>query len=631
MKRPLIPAAAIAACAALSCGRAPRAAVHAAAPKLIVLGIDGMDPAFLERHWSDLPNLDKLHRTGTVQRLATVMPPQSPVAWSTFITGMSPGGHGVWDFIHRSPETLQPLSSMGDVIAPKWQIPLGPYLLPVSKGRIETFRIGKPFWEVLGEHGIPATILRMPTNFPALEDDEEQLSGMGTPDLRGTFGTFSYFTDEAGVTAREVGGGRFVPVRVENHHATLRIIGPPDSLRRDGADTSIDVAVDVDPSGGAARFESQGHEIVLAQGEWSGWIHARFPLMPGVSAAGMYRIYAKELHPGFRVYVSPINLDPSAPELPIANPPEYARELADAVGPYYTQGMPEDTAALREGVFTLDEYIGQSRLVSQEHLALLRYAVDHLRSGFLFFHFFGVDQDSHILWARHEDKLLDTYRLVDNQIGWVREHAPDVRLMVMSDHGFTTFDRAVHVNRWLVAHGLMTLKDPGDTSDAEGFRNVDWTRTRAYAVGLNGVYLNLAGREKYGIVEPLDVDGVIAEIRDGLKDLRDPETGENAIAEVYETAKLYHGAGMKNAPDLLVGYRPGYRASWQTAVGGTPPGMIVANDDAWIGDHCIDARFVPGVLLANWPLRVSGPSLADLPEEILKDFGLAPPREMAGL
>lgn len=616
---------------ATCCG--PGSVVRAHAPEVIVLGIDAMDPNFLESHWGDLPNLHQLASGGAFRRLATVMPPQSPVAWATFISGSDPSYHGIFDFIHRRPDTLEPFSSMGEAVGAGWEIPIGPYLIPLTPGKIETFRRGTPFWEILAKHGIPVTVLRMPVNFPPTPggDDDEQLSGMGTPDLRGTFGMFTFFTDAAGAQRRGLSAGTIVPVTLTDHRATLRVLGPANSLRRDHANTSVDITVEVDPEAGAAHFETQGHSFVLGQGQWSGWVHVAFPLIPGLkSAPGMFRVYAKQLHPVFQVYVSPVNLDPSVPAMPITNPPEFGAELARAVGSFYTQGMPQDTAALREGVFTVDEYLRQSRIVSQEHLRLLNYAIEHAPGGLIFFHFFGVDQDSHMLWGKYDDKLLDTYRMVDREVGWVRQHAPNALLLVMSDHGFARFDWAVHVNRWLADHGFMTLKNPSDTGTGEGFTNVDWSRTVAYAVGLNGLYLNLAGRETAGIVQPLDVDGLVADLEKGLLGLRNPANGQQAVEQVFRTSDLYHGPDLQYAPDLLVGYRPGYRGSWQTALGGTPPGEVVPNDDAWLADHCIDSKFVPGVLLSNRKDLADAPALADVTLSILRAYGIEPPRIMAG-
>ena len=599
--------------------------------KVIVLGIDGMDPQFLGRHWESLPNLDRLRRQGEFRRLATTIPPQSPVAWSTFITGMDPGGHGIYDFVHRDPQKLLPFSSMAEISAPGRTFEIGPWVLPLSKGHVHSFRRGTAFWKILAARGVPVNILRMPTNFPPVECEGESLAGMGTPDLRGTFGTFTFFTDHPEEKRREVPGGEIVAVKLENYHATLRLEGPPNTLRKQQPKTAIGIEVDVDPAAPAARFAIGDVQLILREGEWSGWIKVRFPLMPLLQhARGMFRIYAKKLRQGFQVYVSPINIDPEDPELPISEPASYSRTLARSVGPFFTQGIAEDTAALRQGVLSRQEYLAQSRLVAEEHLALLRYGVTHLKSGLLFFHFFGVDQNSHLLWGKYERELLETYQRVDQEIGWVMAQAPDATLIVMSDHGFTAFDRAVHVNAWLRKEGFLKLTDDM-AGDEELFPYVDWANTQAYSLGLNGLYLNLAGRERYGVIKPgPQADAVLKKLSEKLLEFRDPDTGEPVVDTVYRPAQQFQGGALAAAPDLIVGYRPGYRSSWQTALGAVPKAIVVPNTEAWVGDHCIAARFVPGLLLANRRSRVEDPQLADLPVTLLAEFGAPRAEGMVG-
>jgi predicted AlkP superfamily phosphohydrolase/phosphomutase len=615
-----------AALAAAGCGRLPPAS-----KKLIVLGVDGMDPAFLERHWPSLPNLDRLRRDGGFQRLGTTIPPQSPVAWSTFITGLDPGGHGIFDFVHRDPATLAPFSSLGETVESRHRLGIGPYSLPLSAGEVRSFRQGKAFWQILTEQNIPATVLRMPVNFPPVRCQCEELSGMGTPDLEGTFGTFSFFTDDPFATAGEVPGGRIVPVKLAGADAVLPLPGPANSLRKDRARTKVEIVVHVDAAARAARFDLPDTRIILKQGEWSDWQRVSFPMIPGVSAQGMIRIYAKQLTPRLQVYVSPVNIDPGHPDLPISVPSGYSRELSRQIGPFYTQGIAEDTAALRRGIFELTEYLAQSRHVTEEQLALLRYSIRHFQRGVFFQHLLGIDQNSHMLWARHEPELLETYRSIDEAIGWVRKQAPDATLIVMSDHGFAAFDRAFHLNTWLYREGFLTLDDPSATGPDELFAHVDWSRTQAYALGLNGLYLNLRGRERQGTVEPGGaaerLRGVIAR---RLLAYRDPQSQRQPISDVYSPRELFHGDALAFAPDLIVGYSPGYRCSWESALGAVPPLTIEDNRDAWIGDHCIAARHVPGVLLATRPLRVADPQLADVTVTILQEFGVRPPAGLHG-
>jgi predicted AlkP superfamily phosphohydrolase/phosphomutase len=604
--------------AAGGCGRIPPVS-----RKLIVLGVDGMDPGFLERHWSSLPNLDRLRREGDFKRLGTTIPPQSPVAWSTFITGLDPGGHGIFDFVHREPATMAPFSSLGETVESRHKLRIGPYALPLSAGEVRSFRQGKAFWQILSEQGIATTILRMPVNFPPVHCQCQELAGMGTPDLQGTFGTFTFFTDDPLAATEEVAGGRLVRVNLVSGDAALPLEGPVNSLRNDRAQTKIEIVVHVDPAARAARFDLPGRRIILKQGEWSEWLRVRFPMIPTISARGIVRIYAKELSPRLQVYVSPVNIDPAQPDLPISIPAGYSRELAKAMGSFYTQGIAEDTAALRRGVFELPEYLAQSRKVTEEQLALLRYSIQHFERGVFFQHLLGIDQNSHMLWAKHEPELLETYQRIDEAIGWVRQHAADATLIVMSDHGFAAFDRAFHLNTWLYREGFLSLDDPSNTGPDELFAHVDWSRTQAYALGLNGLYLNLRGRERQGIVEPGDAaERLLRVISRRLLEFRDSPSGRQVVSDMYSPREIFHGGALALAPDLIVGYSPDYRGSWQSALGAVLAETIEDNRDAWIGDHCIAARHVPGVLIANRAIKPADPQLADLTVTILNEFGV---------
>ncbi len=618
---------------ALGCAACGRHSASAASKGIVVLGIDGMDPNFLERHWDVLPNLYKLSQEGEFKRLQTTMPPQSPVAWSTFITGRDPGGHGIFDFVHRDPQTMMPVSAMSMAAQGSRTISLGSYELPISAGKVVSFRKGKPFWQILSEHHIATDIIRMPTDFPPVHcDDGFSVAGMGAPDLRGTYGTFAYYTDDDAQKTRSVSGGQIVHVELKNHSAALRIQGPDNSLRKDKAPTYVEMTVHVDPTQPAARFDLGDKQVLLKEGEWSGWIQAEFPMIPGLkSAAGMFRLYAKQLHPKLEVYVSPVNIDPSDPELPITAPESYSKQLTKDIGLFYTQGMAQDTKAYQAGVFDRADYIAQSRQVSLDHLKLLRYGLDRFHGGFLFFHFFGVDQDSHMLWGKYDDDLLNTYRMVDQTIGWVRQKIGDATLIVMSDHGFSTFDRAVNLNTWLMKEGFLTLDDPKNTSDEEVFPHVDWSKTQAYSVGLNGLYLNLQGREREGIVEPgNEADALLKKIAARLQAARDPASGKPMVGGVTLTHTEFHGDMVDHGPDMIVGYMPGYRSSWQTVLGAVPTPVVEDNTDAWRADHCIDARYVPGVLISNRKSRAAEPHLYDLTVSLLEQFGIGPGAGMIG-
>jgi len=594
--------------------------------RLIVLGVDGLDPKFAERHWSVLHNLDKLRRQGDFKPLATTTPPQSPVAWSTFITGMDPAEHGIFDFVHRDPQTLAPFSSMSKTEDPRHTLSLGAYLFPLSKARVISLRKGKAFWQILAEHNIPVTMIKMPTNYPPIESGKA-IAGMGTPDLRGTFGTFAFYTDDPEELSRSVSGGRIVKVPGFQNHAVLRVEGPENSLRKDHAMSSVDLAVDVDPEAPAARLAVGDESAIVRQGEWSNWLRAEFPLIRGLAnATGMFRVFAKQLRPRFQLYVSPVNIDPETPELPISAPPAYSREIARDVGPFYTQGIAEDTSALRQEVFSLQDFLSQSRLVFEDERKLLRRALGQFQDGLLFVYFSGIDQNSHMLWGKHDAELLETYRAVDSVIGEVLEMANGADVIVMSDHGFTTFDRAFNLNTWLWKSGYMAFSG-GPGAEEEGpLARVDWTQTQAYGLGLNGLYLNLAGREKQGIVTRGGQEQeVFKKLSAELLAFRDPTNGR-AVVEVVSAP---HAPG-EFAPDLIIGYSAGYRGSWQTALGGTPPELLQDNTDAWIGDHCINPADVPGVFFSNRKIQVADPRLKDVTVSILGMFGVPAAAGMSG-
>jgi predicted AlkP superfamily phosphohydrolase/phosphomutase len=386
-----------------------------------------------------------------------------------------------------------------------------------------------------------------------------------------------------------------------------------------------------DPKDAAALFDVQGRRFLLREGEWSEWIRVTLPLLPPMASAhGMFRVYARQLQPVLEVYISPLNIDPSAPDLPISAPPSFSAELATAIGPFYTQGIAEDTAALRAGVFTPAEYARQSALVAREQFAMLHHVLRRSPAGLVFFHFLGIDQDSHVYWGSREADLLHTYRKVDAEVGRVMRDFPQDTLMVISDHGFSDFRRAVHLNTWLLREGFLTLDLPFNTGDAEGFVHVDWSATTAYSAGLNAVYLNLAGRERQGIVPVAQKDAVAERIARRLEALRDPRTGEAAVARVYRARDVYSGEALASAPDLIVGWNAGYRSSWQTALGAVPREIFEDNTDEWRGDHCIAAHLVPGVFLSNRKARYRDLRLADIPVTLLDQYGVPPGAGMTG-
>jgi predicted AlkP superfamily phosphohydrolase/phosphomutase len=622
---------------ALSCG-GPRSD----GPRVIVLGFDGLDYSLtrdlIQR--GRMPNFQRLSQQGSFAPLATTIPPQSPVAWSTFITGLDPGGHGIFDFIHRDPQTLEPFLSTSKTEAGGKTLQLGRWQIPLSGGSVELLRHGQPFWEVLEERGVETTIIRMPANFPPSGSATRELSGMGTPDVLGTYGTFSFYTSEPYAFAgRTLSGGLVYPVDLYEGIVRAAIEGPDNPFLAKPEKLRSEFVAYIDSSQQFAKIVAGSEERLLKVGEWSDWVPIEFEMMPTQSLQAMVRFYLKQLDPHFALYVSPPNIDPLAPALPISTPDDYAADLAKATGRFYSQGMPEDTKGLKTGVLTAAEFLQQAHLAGEENRLQFRSVLDGFRSGLLFYYFGNVDQISHMMW-RPMDPQHPAYKADrDQQYARVIEELyvgldaivgetlnrlrPDDLLVVMSDHGFTSWRRAFHLNSWLRDNGYVALVNPLLKEDPGYFANVDWTRTRAYALGVNGLYLNLKGREKSGIVEPADRDALLTEISNKLLQTIDPQTGGPAITKVYRREQVYTSAGHDNlAPDLVIGYAKGTRGSDESALGGMPADVIVNNVDPWNGDHCMDHEAVPGILLTSRALKKPAPSLQQLAGAILAEYGI---------
>ncbi len=616
------------------------------AKKVIVLGIDGMDPKLTMKFVEEgiLPNFKKLIDNGGFKPLATSLPPQSPVAWSNFITGMNPGGHGIFDFIHRDPELFLPYLSTTKVVAPSKSLKLGDWQIPLNSGKIELLRKGRAFWEILEEHDIPAKIFKMPSNYPPVECNSKTISGMGTPDILGTYGTFSYYTDSPPPDAENFGGGKVYLVTVRENKIEADLIGPSNSFRKDGESAKIPFTVYRDAVNPVAKIVVQNKEILMNQGEWSDWLQIKFEMLPHLhSLSGICRFYLQEVHPKFKLYVTPINVDPSDPAIPISTQ-NYSKELFDAVGPFYTQGFPEDTKALSNGVFSDEEYLMQAKLVLNERRRIFDHEINCFNDGFFFFYFSSIDQDSHMLLrmmdknhplynAKASPEVKDSIRYLYKQMDEVLAQTMSkvdnqTTLMILSDHGFAPLYREFHLSSWLVENGYTTLLDPSRRGEGEFFDNVDWDHTKAYAMGLNGLYLNLRDREFNGVVDPFEAHDVLNELVGKLENFRDPLNGKNVVKKAYKPQEAYRGNYISEAPDLVIGYQPEYRISDKSTLGEFPDKIIEDRKDKWSADHCMDPSSVPGVLFSNKEIVAKNPAIENLAATILDEFRIEPLPEM---
>jgi predicted AlkP superfamily phosphohydrolase/phosphomutase len=610
--------------------------------KVIVLGFDGLDHALTEQmiNTGRLPALARLANSGGFSALGTTVPPQSPVAWSTFITGLDPGGHGIFDFVHRDPKTMLPYLSTTRTEGAARTIGLGGWQLPLSSGTVELLRRGQPFWEQLEARGIPTTIIRMPANFPPSGTATRELSGMGTPDLLGTYGTFSFYTSEPyAFVGQPLSGGTAYNVRVREGLVRATLEGPDNPFRSKPEKVQAEFTAYPDRDNRFAKIVVGSEERLLQVGEWSDWVPVQFDLAPTQTLAGEVRFFLKGLDPFFELYASPVNIDPLSPAMPVSTPPEYAAELAEATGRFYTQGMPEDTKGLKTGVLTEAEFLAQAKIAGDENRAQYKYVLDRFDAGFLFYYFGNVDQVSHMMWRPRDpehpayDAVKDApnaavvehlYKELDQLVADTLERlGPDDLLVVMSDHGFTSWRRAMHLNSWLRDNGYIVLKDAARPDDPGFFGNVDWSKTRAYALGLNGLYVNLRGREKDGIVEPSAREALVEELSRKLLAVVDSATGAPAITKMYRREQVYTVSGAEDvAPDLVVGYTKGTRGSDESALGAMPADVFVNNTSPWSGDHCMDHEVVPGILLSNRPLKRPAPTLQHLAAAVLAEFGI---------
>jgi predicted AlkP superfamily phosphohydrolase/phosphomutase len=462
---------------------------------------------------------------------------------------------------------------------------------------------------------------------------------LGTPDLLGSYGTFSFFTDDPAFTSLNITGGEIYPVTVESNKVTADLIGPSNTLKADRPALRIPFIAYVDRTNGAVKIVVGDTELLLQSGEWSPWIELKFDLIgPIHTLKGICRFYLKSAAPYFGLYVTPINMHPAHPALPISTPPEYAAELQKKIGFFYTQGQPENTKALEWGIFDDGEFIKQVRLVLEEQMRMLDYSLDEHKEGLLFFYISTLDLCQHMLWrnmdpdhpahtaeaALRQDELENLYAEMDGIVGHVMERIPpEAALIIMSDHGFSPYYRKFNLNTWLLQNGYLELVDPAALETSRLFGNVHWRKTKAYGVGFNGLFVNLRGREKQGIVRAgAEYDALLDEIGEKLLSLKDPETGQSPIKRVYRANEIYHGSEAKNGPDLIIGYRRGYRCSDQSVLGDFTREVFSYNMDKWSGDHCIAPEEVPGILVSNRTPRLKDPRLSDFPATILALFGI---------
>ncbi|MBK7974892.1 MAG: alkaline phosphatase family protein [Deltaproteobacteria bacterium] len=627
--------------------------------RVVILGFDGVDPELYQK-WAkdgDFANLKRLAQSGAFAPLESTLPPQSPVAWASFATGTNPGKHGIFDFIKRDPSSYLPGVGTNDYVDPTFT-PDGKLATPP---RATNPRQGPPFWKVASDAGLAVAVLSVPYTFPPdpLNEQSRMLSGLGVPDLRMTNSSYAYYGSDVkpADSAKPISGG--VPFRLEfkNDVAESTLEGPVDARATTKPRPRLKVPVKVEKlGGGKVRLTIGGQAQEAAAGAWTGWYDVSFAFGDALVEHGVTRARVLSVAPEVRIYLAPVSMDPRNPPIPVTSPNGYGAELAKK-GVFKTVGWVEDTSALNADNYGVDEETFLQDVYSiveereQKTIDALAQPFDLVISAFT-----ATDRISHLFYRlldtghpeydaalakRYGNAIREAYRRMDAFVGKVQAVLkPEDTLIVISDHGFHSFRRGVNLNTWLVQNCFLTLKGkgcgdavkPADMPNGDFLLDAEWTKTKAYAFGTGQIYVNLAGREKNGIVaKGEEYDKLVTEISAKLGALVDPKTNTKAVAGVFRGDKSFTGDAAAKAPDLQVAFVEGYRTDWKSILGGMTQEVVVTNEKKWSGDHSSsDPKDTQGVVFASVPIQSKSPGIVDIGPTALKRLGVAVPANMDG-
>ncbi|MFT5285965.1 MAG: putative AlkP superfamily phosphohydrolase/phosphomutase [Planctomycetota bacterium] len=612
--------------------------------RCIVVGLDGFDPGLAKQFGDEglMPNFAALEKEGCFHKLATACPSISPVAWSSYATGVDASRHNIYDFLTRDPCSYMPTLSSAEIQTLPKTLNLGFAKIPMGeKGVYKSNQKSVPFWKHLGESNVWSSIIRVPITFPPQKfKNGTLLSGMCTPDIQGTQGSFSFYSTKKRPAGAHIGGQQYT-IRRKGDLVESKLTGPSGS---DGLAMKCPFTAEFDDSTRKVTFTIDGEKHTVGYREYTPWIPVPFDGIGGIA-----RLYIQTWDDtDVEIYCTPINIDPNSPALPISHPFVYAIYLAKLQGPYATLGLAEDTWALNERVVDEEAFLKQAWLIFEERKKQLWDVIEKTKKGFTTVVFDTTDRISHMFYRyldpthpANEGKdteifkhtIRDTYVKMDGFLAEIREKVGDDKdtvLMIISDHGFTNFRRGVNINAWLRDEGYLFLKDDAHTSP-DWFAGVDWTRTKAFTLGLTGVFINRKGREVGGIVEDgPELEALTKEIADKLEKLVDPKTGDRVVKEAFHTKKLHSGPYADMAPEILVGYEKNFRHSWDCATGSVSEEIFSDNTKSWSGDHCVDPRLVPGVFWCNREINTDTPNILDMAPTAMDLFGLPIPKYMQG-
>jgi len=608
--------------------------------RAVIIGFDGLDPDLCRRWMSEgkLPNLKKLAETGCFRPLETTTPPISPVAWSSFATGVNPGKHRIFDFFTRDLKTYQPRLSSARIQRHQKRVGIGSLSFPIEKTTVNLLRKSESVWSLLSQHKIFSTVLRVPITFPPECFYGVCLSAMCVPDLRGTQGSFTFFTTDETDLRHRISGGNVVLIQMIDRRFQATIIGPSAGKgnRQERLVCPIEGIADAD--GKTIRLKIGDRTIHLSQGVYSPWITLTFSARFRKRIRGVARFLVTEVNPHLKIYVTPIHIDPEKPVLPISHPFYFSICLSKLLGTFSTLGLAEDTWALDEDVIDEQAFLDQAYDIYEERKKLFLRHLKKNTEGLLVFVFDTTDRIQHMFFRylypdhpanrgrsmdAHKDAIETLYRKADAFTGDVLARLkPDDLLIVMSDHGFKPFKWGVNLNTWLFNEGYLVLKN-GTAPGREWLTDVDWSQTRAYAFGLAGIFVNTRNRERLGIVDSEKAKSdLIPEIQSKLEALYDNASQKRPIRKAFAARDVLKGPYVPDAPDIIVGYEEGYRASWNCAKGVITDQVIEDNTRRWSGDHCMAPELVPGVFFSNWTTTSQSPTICDIAPTLMNLFGL---------
>ncbi|MGA8809048.1 MAG: alkaline phosphatase family protein [Thermoanaerobaculia bacterium] len=536
--------------------------------------------------------------------------------------------------------------------------------IPETRPGVINRRQGIPFWEAAANAGRKARVVHVPVTFPAHDFPAgEMLSGLGVPDVSGRVGKPFFFTSELDFHRSGANEFSIEVVQLEDNKGRInaKIQGPPNKLFGTPPYISIPMTITVANDRNSVTIEESGQTVTLRPGEWSGWTDFVFPFNPLIKIHGISRFHLITSQPEVKLYLSPINFDPRnlPPGFNISAPSKWAQQLARDHGLYKTLGWQIDTWAISEGfadeqmfwddmTFTVaqDRKMFDAFLNGDEELMVQCFEFPD-RVGHVFWRLMDPKHPAYneALHAKWGDALLRSYQLMDAIVGDAMAAADkkNAALIVLSDHGFASFRKSVNYNTWLVMNGYMSLKTGVQVKDrnvemlfdsGQFWENVDWSHTRAYAMGLGEMYINVKGRESQGIVNPgPEYDALKSELKARLVTMTDMETMEHPVRRVLSREEIYRQFDPNMIPDLFVTNNDGYRVSWQTSLGGIPKNLIEPNKQVWSGDHCsVDPEIVKGIFFYNRKLVTDrAPYIADVYPTVLGLLSVKAPYELDGV